>query len=491
MKTAKYLSLAAIALMGTLASCQSDDEAASIASRPANAVGMNITVGSMLTTRSNAAATDDSQKQFNEGDQVSVSATNQDAVIYQLQSDGSTWTETVANKWLLWTADMLTFDAYYPVTTGTDMTNFTLPTDQSTSDNIALADYMTKSSTISRPSGGSDISMELERKMARVIIRIADFGDQYDYASTSETVSNVKIYSAASAIEDGSAVGAATAVTPYEQGNGTVGSTYTALVIPATGNSSATFVTLTDGESQTLQVTGIPEMEAGKSYTFDLTVGKNAIRVSNVTVVDWTTGTTLTGGQATEGSATTLVTGITLNKTSTTIAKGSTETLSVSSVTPDDATDKTVTWSSDNESVATVDATTGVVTAVAMGTANITATAHDGSGVSATCAVTVNTVVTFNSSDITSLPYTKDGVTMTYSGARDFDDKNFFSGSGTFTSSVGNFTRIVVNAGMSFTGGAGWSGSTWTGNAASVTYSEIWGGPAKYFYVTFTIGPAE
>jgi len=86
------------------------------------------------------------------------------------------------------------------------------------------------------------------------------------------------------------------------------------------------------------------------------------------------------------------VTAITLNKTETRLGVGSTETLSVSSVTPDNATDQSVTWSSDNEAVATVNATTGEVTAVALGTANITATANDGSGVTATCAVNVSTL---------------------------------------------------------------------------------------------------
>ena len=87
------------------------------------------------------------------------------------------------------------------------------------------------------------------------------------------------------------------------------------------------------------------------------------------------------------------VTAITLNKTATTITKISgtaTETLSVTAVTPDDATDQTVTWSSDNEAVATVDASTGVVTAVATGTAHIRATANDGSGVYGECTVTVS-----------------------------------------------------------------------------------------------------
>ena len=55
---------------------------------------------------------------------------------------------------------------------------------------------------------------------------------------------------------------------------------------------------------------------------------------------------------------------------------------------PANATDQTVTWSSSTAN-ATVNASTGVVTAVAAGEATITATANDGSGVYATCTVTV------------------------------------------------------------------------------------------------------
>lgn len=55
---------------------------------------------------------------------------------------------------------------------------------------------------------------------------------------------------------------------------------------------------------------------------------------------------------------------------------------------PDDATDKTVSWSSTNESVATVDSD-GVVTAVGEGTATITVTTTDG-GFSASCQVSVD-----------------------------------------------------------------------------------------------------
>ncbi len=83
-----------------------------------------------------------------------------------------------------------------------------------------------------------------------------------------------------------------------------------------------------------------------------------------------------------------LVTSITLNKTETEIKVGSTETLSVTAVAPDNATDKTYTWKTSDATKATVDQD-GKVTAVAVGTVTISAEANDGSGVKGNCTVTV------------------------------------------------------------------------------------------------------
>lgn len=82
----------------------------------------------------------------------------------------------------------------------------------------------------------------------------------------------------------------------------------------------------------------------------------------------------------------TKVSSITLNKTSINIYKGSNTTLKAT-VQPEEAGDKTVIWSTSDASIATV--ADGVVTAVEVGTATITALANDGSGIKATCAVTV------------------------------------------------------------------------------------------------------
>ncbi len=202
------------------------------------------------------------------------------------------------------------------------------------------------------------------------------------------------------------------------------------------------------------------------------------------------------------------VSSITLNKSSINLTIGSSQTLSVTNVSPDDAVDKSVTWSSSATGVATVDPTTGKVTAVAEGTATITATANDGSGTTATCSVTVypEGTVVWDSSNISDLnvygtygSYTKEGITLRanadkidawwsdgYHSGISFNAHA--SGGFTFTAPTGKqFTKIE----MTLDGPAGWDHAnlgtgwtydedfdpitmnmickvTWTGTAASV-----------------------
>ena len=94
-----------------------------------------------------------------------------------------------------------------------------------------------------------------------------------------------------------------------------------------------------------------------------------------------------------------LVTSVALNKSELSLYTGQSEILTAT-VQPEDATNKNVTWSSDNADVATVD--NGTVTAVSAGTATITVTTADGSK-TATCIVTVTVPVTGVTLEPTSL----------------------------------------------------------------------------------------
>ena len=86
------------------------------------------------------------------------------------------------------------------------------------------------------------------------------------------------------------------------------------------------------------------------------------------------------------GPTTVAVTGVTLNKTSLSMVEGNSETLTAT-VSPDNATNKAVSWKSSDASIASVDGT-GKVTAVKAGSATITVSTTDGSK-TATCSVSV------------------------------------------------------------------------------------------------------
>ena len=83
-------------------------------------------------------------------------------------------------------------------------------------------------------------------------------------------------------------------------------------------------------------------------------------------------------------------TGIKLNKTYATMGIGTTTTLTASLLPSNATDDPTVTWTSSNTTVATVDASTGVVTAKKAGQATITATLKANTSLTATCSISVS-----------------------------------------------------------------------------------------------------
>ncbi|MCL2695089.1 MAG: Ig-like domain-containing protein [Clostridiales bacterium] len=192
-----------------------------------------------------------------------------------------------------------------------------------------------------------------------------------------------------------------------------------AVYVPAKGDNyiageEAGIDTWVDVTGVTLNKNALP-LEAGASETLIPTVAPADATVKGVT---WTSSdetvatvdasgkvTALKAGTATitvktdEGgfTATCLVTvkvsvtGVTLNKSALPLEAGASETL-IPTVAPANATNKGVTWTSSDETVATVDAS-GKVTALKAGTASITVKTDEG-GFTATCLVTVKVSVT-------------------------------------------------------------------------------------------------
>ena len=173
---------------------------------------------------------------------------------------------------------------------------------------------------------------------------------------------------------------------------------------PATGISlNKTAATLKANQTVSLTATVTPSTATNKKVSWKSSDESVAAVSSDGVVTAFKVGTTNITATTTDGtnlSATcqvtveaTLATGISLNKKAVTLEVDDNETLTVT-VTPSDASNKKVNWKSSNTSVATV-SSTGVVTAKAVGTANITATTTDGTSLSATCKVTVEpTLVT-------------------------------------------------------------------------------------------------
>lgn len=288
MKRMKYFG--ATALLALLAACSNDDmENVSYQDDPL-AVRITATAGKNVITRSNPTTDDASQSAFKENDRISVGTDDQEAVIYKLGSTG--WSPE--SGYLKWTTSSLTFNAYYPVgENNASMTTFNVPVSQNSLDAIEKADYMTYSSNVSKPATASEsITLTLERKMARVVIGDIKFLDQYE---TGYKVTAITVHGNTSGYENGTMKTGDISVESYYKAEE---EKFYALLSPTTQDDAATFLTVTvkpedapDTEKGTeLTVKGIPALVASNSYTYTLTVGKDMIAVSSVTVNEWNDG---------------------------------------------------------------------------------------------------------------------------------------------------------------------------------------------------------
>ena len=277
MKIMKRMMGLAAAILALSACSESEDLLSAFHSDP-NAVRITAEVGKAsangVTRSFPLGATEADQKKFNENDEISVKADGQDAVTYKLV--GTEW-QPQGGKFLKWESDKMNFTAYYPASFDGNLDNVTLPKEYDEA-SLAANDFMSYYG-LETNTNGNQLTLTMNRMMARVVVEIDGFNDQYAGA----TVNSLSICG----------------IKAYKHSD----NKFYALIKPCEAQNSATFISLdvAEGESKTTTetLTGIPALTAGNSYTYKLTVGKDKISVSGIYVADWTTGD-ITGGKTEE-----------------------------------------------------------------------------------------------------------------------------------------------------------------------------------------------
>lgn len=287
MKYQKILGLVATAGL-LLAGCATDSDNNNTWLSDPNAVHVSASVGSIFT-RSNP--TDEAkQTSFNNGDVMGVSNSGT-SLTYTFNEDTKDW-QPGSGNYLVWDKSDLKFQCWYPADGKNTSSKGYIQEDQSNTDVIAKSDYMTAEVTdLKEIPGDRQLKVAMERKTARLILNIQSYNDQF----TADTkVNHVRIVGKeCTDANETSTIN----IKPLQKGEGGINTTYTALVAPGTTEGHLYFSA--DESTETPLVVKIASLEAGKSYTYNLTVGKDKVAINDITVKDWTTGE-ITGGKAEE-----------------------------------------------------------------------------------------------------------------------------------------------------------------------------------------------
>ena len=282
--------LAVAALFGGLTACNNELTEPQADQVPENAVRITASINNpFATTRSMPLGTVEDQAKFKEGDEIFVARKENSDIkehtIYRF--DGSVWTPK-DGKYLLWVKDRISLEAYYPSEIGLKALKGETPvpqTDQSTEENIAKADLMgVELEDVDKTNNAVNLAMG--RQTARLIVKIASFNSEFPADAKVENVKfTIESYLSSSSAE----------YLPYAKGDGKTGSTYT--VLAAFPNPGIEISLVVGGKTMTAELPG-SSFNEGKSYTYNLTVGKEKLEVGEVTVADWTGREVIPGGEA-------------------------------------------------------------------------------------------------------------------------------------------------------------------------------------------------
>ena len=287
MKLNVMITLAAAALLGGLTACSDKLDQPRADQVPENAVRITASIGNpFAATRSMPLGTEEEQGKFKEGDEIFVRTFSSQRATYRF--DGTAWVPK-EGEYLLWKWNDDSFDAYYPAEWGLAVVDGVSyahphPTDQSSTEKIAKADVMQGS--LNKAKTKEALHFTMRRLTTRLIVEIAGFKSEFPGDAK---VEKVRFHNKSNASAP------PRTYIPYAKGEGKTGSTYTVLV---PWNAEYNTISLEVGGKTMTAKLQENRYDIGKSYTYRLTVGKEKLETTEVTVSDWTGSAVIPGGEA-------------------------------------------------------------------------------------------------------------------------------------------------------------------------------------------------
>lgn len=296
MKISKYLGT--FALLAMLAACSTEDEQVRFAG---DEVKVNATIGGeSVFTRSNPIGSTEEQSEFQDFDQIGISVNGGAAHKYEMKN--GVWGVAESEVPIKWESEATDFKAFYPYSynnVNNSFDNGQICTEQNSKEGLALSDYMIAETTYENIPENRQLDLEFKRQTARVVIDIENstFMNEFDQPYVAE----INIYSQ---LQLPATQGAdVSAIKAYKVDDSNPKSSWVALVAPNAEDANKDFICISvqengTGETKAYSIKGIPNLESGMSYTYQLKIGKDRAIIDNVTVTDWKEGTAIPGGEA-------------------------------------------------------------------------------------------------------------------------------------------------------------------------------------------------
>ena len=296
MKISKYLGT--FALLAMLAACSTEDEQVRFAG---DEVKVNATIGGeSVFTRSNPIGSTEEQSVFQDFDQIGISVNGGAAHKYEMKN--GVWGVAESEVPIKWESEATDFKAFYPYSynnVNNSFDNGQICTEQNSKEGLALSDYMIAETTYENIPENRQLDLEFKRQTARVVIDIENstFMNEFDQPYVAE----INIYSQ---LQLPATQGAdVSAIKAYKVDDSNPKSSWVALVAPNAEDANKDFICISvqengTGETKAYSIKGIPNLESGMSYTYQLKIGKDRAIIDNVTVTDWKEGTAIPGGEA-------------------------------------------------------------------------------------------------------------------------------------------------------------------------------------------------